>query len=135
MIHTMKPVNYPKCMELYNQVVELGKDDKDKDVERFVTFAYNNIGDIYENTGKTEQAKDYYLKAYGQARKDDEIFVSDKMEIIENLSRIYEKLNDFKQSLFYAREAKNVIKKYNKEQISNQARALEIFTRLNKKTF
>ncbi|HIC8643376.1 tetratricopeptide repeat protein [Elizabethkingia meningoseptica] len=133
MIHTMKPVNYPKCMELYNQVIELGKDDKDKDVERFVTFAYNNIGDIYENTSKTEQAKDYYLKAYGQARKDDEIFVSDKMEIIENLSRIYEKLNDFKQSLFYAREAKNVIKKYNKEQISNQARALEIFYQTEQK--
>ena len=35
---------------------------------------------------KNELAKEYYLKAYSLSKDDKEIFLSDKMEILENLS-------------------------------------------------
>lgn len=45
MVNTIKPVDYNKCLELYNKVSILNKDDDN--FEQFTAFAYNNIGYVY----------------------------------------------------------------------------------------
>ena len=98
MVNTIKPVDYNKCLELYNKVLILNKDDDN--FEQFTAFAYNNIGYVYEAMDKNELAKEYYLKAYALSKDDKEIFLSDKMEILENLSRLHEKIGQPEKLLF-----------------------------------
>ncbi|PUB35370.1 tetratricopeptide repeat protein [Elizabethkingia sp. YR214] len=131
MVNTVKPVDYNKCLELYNKVLTLNKDDDN--FEQFTTFAYNNIGYVYEAMGKNELAKEYYLKAYSLSKNDKEIFLSDKMEILENLSRLHEKIGQPEKALVYERDAKNLIKNYSEEQSQNTAKTLDVFYQAQQK--
>lgn len=55
MVNTVKPIDYNKCLGLYNKVLTLNKDDDN--FEQFTTFAYNNIGYVYEAMGKMNWQK------------------------------------------------------------------------------
>ncbi|MCW3161298.1 transcriptional regulator [Chryseobacterium oryctis] len=125
------PYSYKKCLELYNKCLSIsGKDNSFKDMNALI---YINIGSAYEKAGQTLIAEKYYSKAYHLIKNNKDIFTTHKLILLDNLSKIYQNLNQYEKALEFEREAKNLIKEDTEKRFSNNTKALEIFYKTEQK--
>ena len=132
LINALSPNTYNQSLNQYYKILEISERD-DKYVQ-ITSLTYNNIGSAYENLKKIDSAENYYLKAYNLSKNDEDIPVSTKLIIFNNLSRVYERAYQPEKALSIEREAKDMIRVNSEKQFANNTKSLEIFYKTQQKT-
>lgn len=131
-LNVMVPAQNEKAMEL-NHLSEM-LIQNDANLNKYRTDVYNNIGFTYERMEEYKKAEEYYLKAYHYYDPDNYYKVIDKISVFENLSNIYQKLNDYKTALIFEKEIKNIIKEDSKKKLTSNVGIMKLFYKAEQKS-
>jgi len=97
---------YDKALKEFNDAIHLSILSKNK---TNISAAYNDIGTVYKKIGDYEKAKHFYIK--GIEVKDNEIHTTGGL--YNNLSLLYDELNNYDSAFYYNDLAISIFKKHN----------------------
>ena len=101
-----KTQNYPEAMSYYQKALKIATTQKARQIQSYILA---EMSDVYLNRKNYIKAKEYAMKSLKLAEKNH--FINIKNSVYKILAESYEKLGDYKNSLFY-------LKKYNESKDS-----------------
>ena len=114
-----------ESMKAYNHILQTCKDDSR--FNNVTALIRNNIGSIFLKQGKYVLAEQQFTQSYQLSKSDDRIEIPKKISILENLSKVYEMLDQPQKALTYERLAKELMRENYQKQFDSKAKSIEIF--------
>lgn len=124
------PLDKHKCLDMYNNVLKLSLGDTQ--LIDFTCGAYNDMGYLYEAMGDYKLSEKYYLKAYDIAITSNNLGLTNKIAVFDNLSRLYQRMGQYGKAFHLERRARKETE-MSIEKLTNSTRSLDVFYRTERK--
>lgn len=126
----LTPVDKQKCLDMYNNVLKLSLGDTQ--LIDFTCGAYNDLGYLYEAMGDYKLSEMYYLKAYDITNTSNNLGLTNKIAVFDNLSRLYQQMGQYGKALHLERRARKETE-MSIEKFANSTKSLDVFYRTERK--